>query len=93
MQDLTTRLARLTRPRILTRAAQVGADSYDRRRDLIRLIGHLPRSGPAMIQLFELEDMLNAARTDGTGTYRPRDHLSVLIALIAEARLLGEQTG
>lgn len=88
MQDLTGQLGQIKRPRILIDAARCGADSYDRRRDLMRILGRLPRSGPAMMSLFEIEDGMDRARREKGADYRPLAHVSVLTALIGESRLI-----
>ena len=86
MQDLIGQLGQLKRPRILIDAACRGADTYDRNRDLVRVLGRLPRSGPAMMSLFDIEDGMDRARREKGADYRPLAHLSVLIALIGESR-------
>ena len=57
MQDLMTMITTLRRPRLLTRAAKIGARDYDRDRHLQRILGYgaMPGSGAALIRLIEME--------------------------------------
>lgn len=87
MEDLETRVARLHRPQILIDAAHAGQARYDRDRDLPPLIGRVPSTGAALLQLLELESIRNTARKSGRA-YRVRSHVAVLIALIAEYHAL-----
>jgi len=88
MLDLNTRLRSLRRPALLARAARFGADEYRRDVHLRPIIGGhtLPRHGPALIKLLEIEAGIEAARRAKQGTYRPAHHVNVLIAIAAEAR-------
>lgn len=90
MQDLPQRIARLRRPDLLARAARFGVDDYCRDRHLSGLLGsaRLPRPGPALIQLLQLEEEMNSAREARAGSYRPARHVDLLIAILGEARLL-----
>lgn len=90
MQDVMSQLAQLHRPRVLMRAARIGAEDYDRDIHLSRLLGaSVPnRHGAALIQLMELEALLNDARlSDGSG-YNMLTHVEVMIAIVGEARAL-----
>ncbi|WP_292068146.1 DUF6477 family protein, partial [Marivita sp. XM-24bin2] len=51
MQDLLTQISALRRPRILIRAARIGAESYHREARLPRLLGYgnVPRLGPSLV--------------------------------------------
>ena len=51
MQDLLTMLQKLHRPRLLMRAARIGAEDYRRGTHLPRILGFgiLPRHGTAII--------------------------------------------
>jgi hypothetical protein len=89
MQDLFTMLSSLRRPRLLIRAARLGAAEYRRSCHLPRLIGYRTLPGPAaaLVQLIEMEREMNAQRkSDDAGYSLPR-HLDVLIALVGEAQL------
>lgn len=87
MTDFRAILAQLSRPRLLVRAARLGMDDYRRERDLRRLTDH---AGPesAFPRLLEQEAHLEAKRTTGDASYSIARHVEVLIALMAEARLL-----
>ena len=84
MEDLTGRMNRLKRPRILIDAARRRADRYDRRRDLPHLLGTVASHGAAMIQLLEIEASQEMARKTGARAYCVQRHITVLSALIAE---------
>ncbi|MGV6805504.1 MAG: DUF6477 family protein [Ruegeria sp.] len=88
MLDLTTMITSLRRPRLLVRAAKVGAQEYDRDRHLQRLFsfGDLPGSGAALMRLFELEREMNTQRCEGDAAYSLVRHLDLLIALIGEGQ-------
>ncbi|OIQ32034.1 MAG: hypothetical protein BM562_05895 [Alphaproteobacteria bacterium MedPE-SWcel] len=68
MQDLTSRLFTLARPRLLSRAARIGADDYSRSRDLKRLLGAaIPnRQSLLLIRLLDLEAEQDAARRNSS---------------------------
>ncbi|MCF6231924.1 MAG: DUF6477 family protein [Rhodobacteraceae bacterium] len=90
MQDVLSILNSLRRPRLLIRAARVGAQDYSRKRHLQRLLGYgpLPRTVAAIMHLIELERGMNDARKDGDAGYSLPRHLDVLIAIMGEAQLL-----
>ncbi|MDW4497772.1 DUF6477 family protein [Sulfitobacter sp. D35] len=90
MQDLLSMLHALRRPPLLMRAARIGAEDYRRSVHLPRLIGYgqLPRHGSALLKLMELEAELNAQRLSGDTGYSLVRHVDVLIAMVAEARIL-----
>ena len=90
MQDVHSRLTLLRRPRILARAARLGAQNYCRQRDLRRILGYgvLPRPGAAVMQLLDMESALNTARKAGEAGYSLIRHVDVLIALSGEAAFL-----
>ena len=90
MQHCLTRLAQLKRPRIMMRAARIGAQDYRRNVHLPRILGpaQMPSHGDAITRLLELEDELNTRRTGDGVSYPMLRHLDVMIALVAEARLL-----
>jgi hypothetical protein len=89
MQDFRTFLSQLRRPRLLVRAARHGLQDYRRDRDLARLI-HATTLRPeaALEELFETEEMLEKTRRAGDANYSIARHIEVLIAMMAEARLL-----
>jgi hypothetical protein len=90
MQDLLSMLHALHRPRLLMRAAKIGADHYRRAAHLPRLLGFgvLPRQGAALIKLMEIEADLEARRLASDAAYNLVRHVDVLIAMVGEARLL-----
>jgi len=90
MHDVLKALDSLRRPRLLIRAARIGAAEYRREAHLQRHFGYatLPRSAAALVRLVEMEDALNAQRQTGTGSYSATRHVEILIAMMGEARLL-----
>ncbi|GHF44842.1 DUF6477 family protein [Seohaeicola zhoushanensis] len=90
MQDILAMLNRLRRPRLLIRAARLGARDYVRDRHLKRLLGYsaLPRPSAALLRLMELErDIDDRRRIDDAG-YSLSRHLDLLIAMMGEAQLV-----
>ena len=90
MTNYRTLLADLRRPRLLIRAARFGVADYKRERDLRRLINASTRATPeaAIPHLISAEEQMEETRRAGDATYSVSRHIEVLIALIAEARLL-----
>lgn len=90
MHDILTMLDALRRPRLLIQAARIGAAEYRRSTHLPRHLGHggLPRSGPALLRLMEMENELNDRRLGHEAAYSATDHVDILIAMMGEARLL-----
>lgn len=91
MQDILTMLHALHRPRLMMRAARLGAEDYRRSAHLPRLLGYgaLPGPGNALMQLMTIEGELEEQRATKHASYSLIRHLDVLIALVAEARTLG----
>ncbi|MGC9369815.1 MAG: DUF6477 family protein [Paracoccaceae bacterium] len=90
MTDPLTVLRALRRPRLLIRAARLGLAEYRRDRDLARLV-HSPRPptpAQALARLLDHEERLEETRRAGDASYSISRHVDVLIALMAEARLL-----
>lgn len=83
----------LSRPKTLVAAARAGQPGWRRDRDLRRLlrIEELPRPQQALIRLQEDEAHQNEARLQGQADYDMRRHVLLLIAILAEARLLQAQ--
>jgi hypothetical protein len=90
MTDCLATLKTLHRPKLLIRAARHGVESYNRNRDLKRVLRatSIPRPGTAVSQLMEREAELEETRKAGDTTYSVVRHLDALIALMAEARLI-----
>ncbi|UOA31651.1 hypothetical protein DSM110093_01422 [Sulfitobacter sp. DSM 110093] len=90
MQDLLTMLTKLHRPRLLMRAARIGAEDYQRGTHLPRILGFgiLPRHGTALLKLTEIEADLNTQRKAADASYSLIRHVDVLIAMVGEARFL-----
>ena len=93
MTDITTLLANLRRPRLLIRAARFGLTDYNRDRDLKRVmkVPRAPSPAKAVDGLIETEARMEATRKAGDASYSVARHVEVLIALMAEARLLPRQ--
>lgn len=90
MQDILSMLNALRRPRLLMRAARIGAEDYRRNAHLPRLLGygHMPRHGAALMRLVEIETDLNAQRLNEDSAYSLLRHIDVLIAIVGEARIM-----
>jgi len=88
MTDFRTLLADLRRPRLLIRAARFGLAEYRRERDLRRLIDTSEAPEHALPQLFTEEERMEDHRRRGDAAYSIARHIEVLIALMAEARLI-----
>jgi hypothetical protein len=83
------------RPKLLLRTARLGLPDYDRERDLkrvLRLPAPPPPSPATMAALLDLEAAHEARRTRPPAEigdpWRAARHIEVLVALMAEARLL-----
>lgn len=90
MTDFRALLTEIRRPRLLIRAARHGLGDYRRDRDLTRLIGTPALVSPdqSLPRLFGEEQRLEAIRQAGDASYSIMRHIEVLIALMAEVRLL-----
>ncbi|KEP70083.1 hypothetical protein DL1_20085 [Thioclava dalianensis] len=88
--DLTQILAELRRPKLLVRAARFGLRDYNRARDLKRLMrrNEAPRPVSALIELIAQEAELEMLRKNGEAGYSLTRHIEILIAVMAEARLV-----
>ncbi|MBD9529708.1 DUF6477 family protein [Paracoccus sp. PAR01] len=80
----------LRRPRLLVRAARIGAASFNRKRELPRLLkcDEVPSPEAALARLRAEEAQLNAARLDAQADYDLQRHVLVMIAILAEMALL-----
>jgi hypothetical protein len=90
MHDLINRLSNLNRPRLLVRAARIGANDYQRDLHLSRALMHsgMPATSDAVSRLLEIEEEIDGMRRLDDAAYSIIRHIDVLIALIAEARTL-----
>lgn len=90
MTDLLALVTHLKRPRLLIRAARLGQLDYNRDRDLRRLMRMPAAPSPeqALARLLAEEERLEAERREGDAGYNLPRHIEVLIAMIAEVRLL-----
>lgn len=94
MTDLTSLLKTLHRPRLLIRAARFGMVDYSRKRDLQRLIksSSMPSPAQAVAKLMSEETVLEDKRKTGDASYSIARHVSILIALMGEVRLMQART-
>lgn len=90
MSDFVGVLNSLRRPRLLIRAARFGLREYNRDRDLRRLVQSetLPTPTVAIPTLIAEEQRIEATRRAHDAAYSPARHVELLVALIAEIRLL-----
>ena len=90
MTDFVKLLSNVRRPRLLIRAARFGVQDYDRARDLKRVMksSTAPSPARALNCLMTEEARLEEIRLTGDATYSVARHVEVLIALMAEVRLL-----
>jgi hypothetical protein len=88
MSDFRMILANLRRPRLLMRAARFGLGDYRRERDLRRLVRCGLSPEDTVPTLMSVEAELEETRLAGDMSYSCARHIEVLIALMAEARLL-----
>lgn len=92
MSDLISFVHALRRPRLLIEAAKLGRKDYNRDRVLKRLTrsASVPTPTGAVASLLTVEATLESARMAGDATYNVSRHVEVMIALLAEARLLAK---
>lgn len=90
MTDLMSLLKNLHRPRLLIRAARFGMPNYSRKRDLQRLIRSncMPTPTQAITKLMFEETILEDKRNTGDASYSIARHVSILIAMMGEVRLM-----
>ena len=95
MLDIESRLAAFKRPKLLARAARFGADDYRRENHLGPLLGveKLPRPAAALMALLSMESEVENWRKENAGQYRPAHHVSLLIAILGEVRILRGTSG
>jgi hypothetical protein len=90
MTDIFTLVAELRRPRLLIRAARHGLADYNRARDLRRLmlVTPVPTPDRALSALLAEEERVEETRRSGDASYSIARHIELLIAMMAEARLI-----
>lgn len=88
MSEVRHMLANLRRPRLLMQAARLGLGEYRRDRDLRRLVACGLSPEETVPSLMSVEERLEATRLAGDAAYSISHHIEVLIALLAELRLL-----
>lgn len=92
MQDISSMVAEIRRPKLLVQAALCGLGNYRREAHLPRLLRAMgepaPRPGAAIMRLLEIEAGMDRARRTRAGDYRIARHVAVLVALLGEARLM-----
>ncbi len=90
MTDTIALLSTLRRPRLLISAARFGLSDYRRDRDLARLTQapRLPSPDKALTLLLAQEEGIEETRRSGDAAYSVARHVDVLIAMMAEARLM-----
>lgn len=88
MSESNPNLADLRRPGLLMRAARYGLAHYRRGRQVKRLLAGETRLDCTVSRLFEAEASLEETRRRGDAAYSIAAHIEVLVALLAESRLL-----
>lgn len=90
MSLMIEELSALRRPALMLRAARFGLNEYRRERDLKRLLKAQMPPAPveALAALMEQEAGLEEIRRQGESGYSIGRHIEVLIAVLAEARLI-----
>ncbi len=90
MKDIHSLLASLHRPRLLMRAARIGAQDYRRDAHLPRLLGYgvLPRHADALMRLIDTEQDIENQRAETDPCYNVVSHVDIMIAIVGEARAL-----
>jgi hypothetical protein len=91
MFDPDKTLADLRRPGLLMRAVRFGLADYHRGRLLKRLVPGETRADRILPRLIEAEARLEDTRRNGDAAYSISTHVEVLVALIAECRLMGHR--
>lgn len=92
MTDFRALLTDLRRPSLLIRAARFGLAEYHRERDLRRFVRQPMSAEGTVSHLIGEEERMERHRLDGDAAYSVSRHIEVLIALMAEARLLPRGT-
>jgi hypothetical protein len=90
MNEIGNSLNSLRRPRLLVSAARFGLSDYNRSKDFRRITRgeDVPPPDRAVRRLMALEADQEERRVEGAANYSVGRHVDILIALMAEARLL-----
>lgn len=90
MTNVPNSPANLRRPALLIRAARIGLRNYNRHRTLTRIFpqGDLTPGDKTLAHLTEREAAINEIRRTDQARYSVSDHVEILIALLAEWRLI-----
>jgi len=93
MTDPMPLLSTMRRPSLLIRAARFALAEYNRERDLRRIIRSPSALPPAQAlkSLISEESRQEEKRVNGDAAYSATRHIDLLVALIAEARLVMRQ--
>ena len=85
-KDIDAALNRLDRPRLLVTAARYGSQTYERRRDLRRMLRSAVPSTTrlALQKLIPMEADLEYRRMNGGKSYSAARHVDILGALMSE---------
>ncbi len=86
MTDLSSILTKTRRPRLLIQAARRGLALYKPERDLRGLLGTEERGTGLAARLLAAEQAIEETRQAGDATYSIARHITLLTALMAEAR-------
>lgn len=89
MQNPIVSLRQMRRPTLLIKAARHGISTYRREKDLRRLTqcDTPPKSAEHALQLLlSKEEVIEDIRRAGDAGYSVRQHVAIMIALMAEAR-------
>ena len=89
MSTVVSEIDTILRPQLLVGAARCGLTHYHRANDLPRILGRTsaPPPGRALDVLVQEEAEMDGARRRGPAAYAITDHIEVLTALLAEARI------
>ena len=90
MQDILSQVSQLHRPKLLVQTARHGVGDYSRVVHLRRLLKAvtLPGPGQAIMKLMELEAVAEDQRTANRAEYSVARHVELIVAIMAEARIL-----
>ena len=88
MQELSNVLTSLNRPKLLVRTARLAMEQFKRETTLLRIFGYEYADDPTDVlkNLVEYEEEIDFQRKTGDATYSIARHVSVLAALMSEAK-------